>query len=167
MLFSCTSDRHLAGWSGWMASPMWRGWKAWRKDLRWLLSCGWSPGEPGFGVKVWINLILIVGESPIENPRNGWFIYIFLPALQSWLVNGGVYCIWFTIWYVNIAVSRRDHTGSLSPNGHFEHEDSPEDLGVPFFRQNHINIFHFVSLLLESDMILESDMVEPNDIDTT
>ena len=62
---------------------------------------------------------------------------------------------------------RRDHTGSLSPNGHFEHEDSPEDLGVPFFRQNHINIFHFVSLLLESDMILESDMVEPNDIDTT
>ena len=62
---------------------------------------------------------------------------------------------------MNIAVSRRDHKGSLSPNGHSEHEDSPEDLGVPFFRQNHINIFHFVSLLLESDMI------EPNDIDTT
>ena len=39
--------------------------------------------------------------------------------------------------------------------------DSPEDFGVPFFRQTHINIFHFVSLLLESDMI------EPNDIDTT
>lgn len=39
--------------------------------------------------------------------------------------------------------------------------DSPEDFGVPFFRQTHINIFHFVSLLLESDMI------EPDDIDTT
>ena len=42
------------------------------------LAADGSLGSLDLGVKVWINLILIVGESPIENPRNGWFIlYIF------------------------------------------------------------------------------------------